>query len=71
MTQLNLSVAIVDDDITEPTETFTVRTELITTDATMVTIPTDLSSVTIIDDDRKLVVVCCWCTIATNVEKGC
>ena len=50
-TQFILTVPITDDDVLEANELFSVRAELLTTDATGVTIDPEQSDVTIIDED--------------------
>ena len=52
-TQFSFSVTIMDDDVVESTEAFTVRVELVTMDAPGVSITHDQSTVTISDKDRK------------------
>lgn len=52
-TEFSVTIMIVDDRILEPRESFIVQAELISTDASGVTINPDQSVITINDDDRK------------------
>jgi hypothetical protein len=52
-TEFSLTIGIADDDILEETEQFFVRAELLSADATGVTIDPEQSVVTIEDEDSK------------------
>ena len=52
--RFTLTIAINDDDILEQTERFFARAELVSSDATGVTIMPDQSEITILDEDSKL-----------------
>ncbi len=56
--EFSLDVMIIDDGVLEPTESFTVRAELLSTDASGVSIDPEQSTVTITDVDSKNIWFC-------------
>ncbi len=57
-TQFTAVINIVNDDILESSESFSVRAELVSTDDNLISVDPDESIVTTEDDDSKLVATC-------------